>query len=77
METIPRFTLGKINLILIAVGFLIVVLGFILMSGSTTGIEFNPDVFSFRRITIAPMVSLFGFVFIIFAILFKPKTKEL
>ncbi|HEY6915875.1 MAG TPA: DUF3098 domain-containing protein [Paludibacter sp.] len=63
------------NLVLIAVGFLIVVLGFILMSGSTTGTEFNPDVFSERRITVAPMVSLFGFVFIVFAILFKPKSK--
>lgn len=75
METNPRFTLGKINVILIAVGFLIVVLGFVLMSGSTTGTEFNPDVFSYRRITVAPMVSLAGFVFIVFAILFKPKNK--
>ena len=75
METNPRFTLGKINVILIAVGFLIVVLGFVLMSGSTTGTEFNPDVFSFRRITVAPMVSLAGFVFIVFAILFKPKNN--
>ena len=76
METTPRFTLGKINVILIAVGFLIIVLGFFLMSGSTTGVEFNPDVFSFRRITLAPMVSLFGFIFIVFAILYKPKIKE-
>jgi hypothetical protein len=75
METTPRFTLGKINMILIAVGFLIIVLGFVLMSGSTTGTEFNPDVFSSRRITVAPMVSLAGFIFIIFAILYKPKTK--
>jgi hypothetical protein len=75
METNPRFTIGKINLILIAVGFAIIVLGFILMSGSTTGVEYNPDIFSVRRITIAPMVSLSGFLFIIFAILFKPKTK--
>jgi Protein of unknown function (DUF3098). len=76
METTPRFTLGKINVILIAVGFLIVVLGFFLMSGSTTGVEFNPDVFSSRRITVAPMVSLLGFIFIVFAILYKPKNKE-
>lgn len=75
METNSRLTLGKINLILIAVGFLIIVLGFVLMSGSSTEIEFNPDVFSYRRITVAPMVSLFGFVFIVFAILFKPKSK--
>lgn len=70
-----KFTLGKINLILIAIGFVIIVLGFILMSGSSTETTFNPDIFSFRRITVAPMVSFFGFLFIIFAILFKPKTK--
>lgn len=70
-----KFTLGKINLILIAVGFLIIVTGFMLMSGSSTETTFNPDIFSFRRITVAPMVSFFGFLFIVFAILFKPKTK--
>jgi len=75
METNPRFTLGKINILLIAVGFIIVVLGFFLMSGSTTGTEFNPDVFSSRRVTVAPMVSLAGFLFIVFAILYKPKSK--
>ena len=75
MEENKSFTLGKINLVLIAVGFIIVVLGFFLMSGSTSGVEYNPDIFSARRINIATMVSLFGFVFIIFAILFKSKTK--
>jgi len=75
MENNTRFTLGKINLILIAVGFAIIVLGFVLMTGSTTGTAFNPDIFSTRRITIAPVVSFFGFIFIIFAILYKPKTK--
>jgi uncharacterized membrane protein len=75
MEENKGFTLGKINLILIAIGFVIIVLGFFLMGGSTTGVEYNPDIFSVRRITVAPMVSLFGFVFIIFAILFKPKSK--
>lgn len=75
MEASPRFTLGKLNVILIAVGFLIVVFGFILMSGSSSGVEFNPDVFSTKRITVAPMVSLFGFMFIVFAILYKPKSK--
>jgi hypothetical protein len=75
MENNKHFTLSKINLILIAIGFAIIVLGFALMTGSTTIKEFNPDIYSFRRITVAPMISLFGFVFIIFAILFKPKTK--
>jgi hypothetical protein len=75
MEKNPRFTLGKINLYLIAAGFVIIVIGFFLMTGSTTVVEFNPDIFSHRRITVGPMVSFFGFLFIIFAILFKPRTK--
>ena len=75
MENTPRFTIGKINLILIAVGFLIIVAGFFLMTGSTTLTEFNPDIFSSRRITVGPMISFFGFLFIVFAILYKPKNK--
>jgi uncharacterized membrane protein len=75
MENTPRFTIGKINLILIAVGFLIIVTGFFLMTGSTTITDFNPDIFSFRRITVGPMISFFGFLFIVFAILYKPKKK--
>jgi len=75
MENNTRFTLGKINLILIAVGFVIIVLGFVLMTGSTTGTEFNPDIYSTRRITVAPIVAVIGFIFIIFAILYKPKAK--
>jgi len=75
MENNKQFTLGKINIILIAVGFAIIVLGFILMTGSTTIKEFNPDIYSFRRITVGPMISLFGFISIVFAILYKPKSK--
>jgi hypothetical protein len=76
MENKNSFALGKINFILIAVSFLIIVLGFILMTGSATVVEFNPDIFSVRRITVGPMISLFGFVFMIFAILYKPKSRE-
>ncbi len=75
MEKNTQFTLGKINLYLIAVGFIVLVIGFILMTGSTTEVEFNPDIFSQRRITVGPMVSFFGFLFIIFAILAKPRKK--
>lgn len=76
MENDKKFVLGKINMILIAIGFVIIVIGFALMSGSSTVKEFNPDVFSFRRITVGPMVSLFGFISIIFALLYKPKSKK-
>lgn len=75
MENNKQLRLGKINLVLIAVGFAIIVLGFVLMTGSSTDVEFNPDIFSTRRITVGPMVSFFGFLFLIFAILFKPKAK--
>ncbi|MBR2192117.1 MAG: DUF3098 domain-containing protein [Bacteroidaceae bacterium] len=71
-----NFAFGKLNYILLVVGFLIVVLGFILMSGgSTTEEAFNPDIFSTRRIVVAPLVCLFGFIFVVVAILVKPNRK--
>ena len=66
-------TLPKLNLILIGVSFVSIVIGFCLMAGAPSGEEYNPDIFSFRRITVGPMISLFGFVCMIFAILFRPK----
>ncbi len=74
-EDDKKFTIDKKNLVLIGIGFLIIVFGFFLMTGSTTTSEFNPDIFSMRRITIGPMISFFGFLFIIFAIMYKPKKE--
>ena len=68
-------TLPKLNLILIAVSFVIIVIGFALMVGEPSGEVYNPDIFSFRRITVGPMIALFGFVFMLFAILFRRKKK--
>ena len=68
-------TLPKFNLILIAVSFAIIVLGFALMAGAPSGEVYNPDIFSFRRVTVGPMISLFGFISMIFAILFRAKKK--
>ena len=70
-----KHTLPKLNLILIAVSFAIIVLGCALMVGEPSGEVYNPDIFSFRRITLGPMISLFGFVCMIFAILFRGKKK--
>lgn len=71
-----KYHLPKLNLILIAVAFVIIVIGFVLMIGAPSGAtEYNPDIFSFRRITVGPMISLFGFLFMIFAILFKRKDR--
>lgn len=68
-------TLPKLNLILIAVSVAIIILGFALMAGEPSGEVYNLDIFSFRRITVGPMISLFGFVFMLFAILFRRKKK--
>ena len=71
-----KFNLPKLNIILIAVSFVIIVLGFARMAGAPSGAtEYNPDIFSVRRITVGPMISLFGFVMMIVAILYKPKKK--
>ena len=70
-----KHTLPKLNLILIAVSLAIIVIGFALMAGEPSGEVYNPDIFSFRRITVGPMISLFGFVCMLFAILFRPKMK--
>ncbi len=67
----------RINYILLVVGMVIVVIGFILMSGAgSTESAYNPDIFSARRIKVAPLVCLFGFVSMIYAVMRKPKDKE-
>ena len=73
---IMKYNLPKINLILIAISLVIIIVGFALMVGEPSGAtEYNPDIFSTRRITVGPMIALFGFVMMIFAILFKKKDK--
>ena len=63
--------LSKINYLLMAIGAIIIVVGFILMAGGTeaTPEEFSYDIFSWRRITLAPIVVVAGFAFEIFAIM--------
>ncbi len=69
------FALGKENYKLMAIGFAVIVVGFILLSGggSDDPNVFSEDIFSFRRLTIAPIVLLAGFIFEIYAIMKKPK----
>lgn len=72
---VTGFALGKENYKLMAIGFAIIVIGFILMAGggSNDPNVFSEDIFSFRRITLAPVILLIGFVFEIYAIMKKPK----
>ena len=69
-----KFAFGKMNFILLAVGMAVVIIGFLLMSGpSSTPTHFEPDMFSVRRVKVAPVVCLLGFVFMIYAVVKKPK----
>ena len=68
-----NFAFTKINYILIAISVLLIIVGFALMAGSSTTTEFNPDIFSFRRITLAPIVCMVGFFGMIIAIMYKKK----
>lgn len=71
-----NYAFDRTNFILLAVGFAIVIIGFILMSGpGSTEQTFNPDIFSFRRIKVAPVVCFVGFISMIYAIIRKPKDK--
>lgn len=71
-----KFAFDKTNFILVAIGVAIVIIGFILMSGSgSTEEAFNPDIFSARRIKVAPAVCFFGFCFIVYGIMHTPKKQ--
>lgn len=72
-----NFAFNKMNFILLAIGMAIIIIGFFLMSGPGTDVDhFEDAIFSVTRIKIAPVISLFGFVFIIYAVMYKPKNNE-
>lgn len=73
-----NFALGKENFILLGVSVLVIIIGFLLMSGAQTTEEtgFDPRIFDTRRIVIAPIVTMSGFFLVIWAILRKPKNIE-
>jgi uncharacterized membrane protein len=74
-----KFALGKENYVWIIAGCLVVALGFILMvgGGSEDPNVFNEDeLFSARRITIAPILCVVGYVIVIFGIMKKRKVNK-
>lgn len=72
-ETAGEFPLVKSNFVWMAVSGALIVLGFLLMLGSGSTEEFNPDIFSTRRIVIGPTIAFIGFVAMGVAIIRKPK----
>lgn len=72
-----NFAFDRMNFILLAISMVVVIIGFILMAGSsTTDTNYNPDIFSNTRIKVAPIVCFVGFVSMIYAVLRKPKDKK-
>jgi membrane-bound ClpP family serine protease len=68
------FAFDRVNYILLAIGMAVVIIGFLLMSGSGSDeTAYNPDIFSARRIRVAPLVCFVGFVSMIYAVVRKPK----
>ena len=72
-----KFALEKNNLMWILAGLAVIVIGFCLMMGEPSTKEaYNPDIFSFRRIVLAPTLSFLGFAVVLVGILIKPKSTD-
>ena len=70
-----EFLFGATNYKILIIGFVVIALGFILMSGGANENPnvFNEEVYNFRRIRLAPTVVLIGFGITIYSILVKSK----
>ena len=77
-EAKPQFVFNKKNYRLMLIGFGVIALGFILMSGggSDDPEVFNPEIYSWRRIRLAPFLVLLGFGIEVYAILLKTDKKQ-
>ena len=73
-----NFSLPSKNVKIIAIGLVVMILGFILMigGGSSDPNVFNPAMFSIRRLTLAPIVIIAGIVVVLFGIMKTPKEKK-
>ncbi len=74
----PDYVFGKKNYVVMAIGIAVIALGFILMAGggSDDPNVFNPDIYNFRRIRLAPTIVLIGFGIEVYAILLDPNKKK-
>lgn len=71
------FAFDRVNYLLLAVGMAVVILGMVLMSGSGSDEQtFNPAIFDARHIKVAPAVCMFGYLFMIYGILRRPRNEK-
>lgn len=74
MQNKSLFAFTRINFILLGIALLIIVVGFVLMSGpGSTDTHFEPSIFDQGRTVVAPMVCFVGYLFVIVSILYRPK----
>ena len=68
----------KKNFLFMGISLLLIIVGFLLMTGSANNdpTQFNPDIFSARRIVVGPTMAFIGFVAMAFSIVYSPKQKE-
>ncbi|NND15134.1 MAG: DUF3098 domain-containing protein [Eudoraea sp.] len=73
-----EFVFQKKNYLFMSIGLVLISLGFILMSGggSDDPNVFNPEIYNFRRIRLAPTLVLIGLAVEIYAILLNPHKKK-
>lgn len=73
-----KSTFSKKNYYILIAGIVLIGLGYLLMvgGGSEDPNVFNPAIFDFQRITLAPMVCLLGFATVIVAIMWRPKVSQ-
>ncbi len=77
LEPQSQLPLQRINFILMGIAAVMIVAGFLLMTGApATAEEFNPDIFSTRRIVVGPTIAFLGFVFMGVAIAWNSKSKK-
>ncbi len=76
--TPPGFAFGRENYKILLIGIAVLLLGYILMigGGSDDPEVFSEEIFSFRRITLAPIVVLIGYGAIFYAILKRPSEEK-
>ncbi len=74
-DNLVTFAFTKQNYRLLIIGIIVMTLGFVLMigGGSDDPTVFSDKIFSFRRLTLAPILIIAGYVIEIFAIMHKPK----
>ena len=72
------FSMPSRNVVIIGIGLLMMVLGFVLMlgGGSSDPNVFNPDMFNARRLVVSPVVICIGIGVIIWGIMRKPRNED-